>query len=98
MGVASQMLSTFSRKPMFGYRAMVYAILGIGFLGFLVWGHHMFMSGMNPYSAIAFAMLDHVHRRALGDQDVQLDRHAVGRQDPLRLPRCYWPGLRLACS
>jgi cytochrome c oxidase subunit 1 len=57
MGVASQLLSTFSRKPIFGYRAMVYAILGIGFLGFFVWGHHMFMSGMNPYSAFAFSVL-----------------------------------------
>src|SRR6476620_219295 len=57
MGVASQLLSTFSRKPIFGYKAMVYAILSIGFLGFLVWGHHMFMSGMNPYSAMAFATL-----------------------------------------
>jgi cytochrome c oxidase subunit 1 len=57
MGVASQLLSTFSRKPIFGYRAMVYAILGIGFLGFFVWGHHMFMSGMNPYSAFAFSIL-----------------------------------------
>src|SRR5712692_2735531 len=44
MGVASQLLSTFSRKPIFGYRAMVFAILGIGFLGFFVWGHHMFVS------------------------------------------------------
>ena len=57
MGLASQLLSTFSRKPIFGYRAMVYAILGIGFLGFFVWGHHMFMSGMNPYSAMAFSIL-----------------------------------------
>src|SRR5689334_4133491 len=57
MGVASQLLSTFSRKPIFGYRAMVFAVLGIGFLGFLVWGHHMFMSGMSPYSALAFSVL-----------------------------------------
>ena len=47
MGVTSQILSTFSRKPIFGYKAMVYAMLGIGFLGFMVWGHHMFMSGMS---------------------------------------------------
>src|SRR5438874_5808704 len=57
MGVASQLLSTFSRKPIFGYRAMVYAIMGIGLLGFMVWGHHMFMSGMSPYSAFAFSIM-----------------------------------------
>jgi len=57
MGVASQVLSTFARKPIFGYRAMVYAMLAIGFLGFMVWGHHMFMSGMSPYSAFAFSLL-----------------------------------------
>src|SRR5690242_2240730 len=57
MGVASQILSTFSRKPIFGYRAMVYAMLAIGFFGFMVWGHHMFMSGMSPYSAFAFSIL-----------------------------------------
>ena len=57
MGVVSTVLATFSRKPVFGYRAMVYAILAIAGLGFLVWGHHMFISGMNPYSAIAFATL-----------------------------------------
>ena len=57
MGVASQVLSTFSRKPIFGYRAMVYAMLSIGFFGFMVWGHHMFMSGMSPYSALSFSIL-----------------------------------------
>ena len=57
MGVASQLLSTFARKPIFGYRAMVYAIMAIGLLGFMVWGHHMFMSGMSPYSAFAFSLM-----------------------------------------
>src|SRR6476646_2944065 len=57
MGVASQLLSTFSRKPLFGYKAMVYAIMAIGLLGFVVWGHHMFMSGMNPYTAFAFSIM-----------------------------------------
>src|SRR5215510_112925 len=57
MGVTSHLLATFARKPIFGYKAMVYAVLAIGFLGFLVWGHHMFMSGMNPYSAMAFSLL-----------------------------------------
>jgi cytochrome c oxidase subunit 1 len=57
MGVASQLLSTFSRKPIFGYKAMVYAMLSIGLLGFMVWGHHMFMSGMSPYTAFAFSVM-----------------------------------------
>ena len=57
MGVTSQILSTFSRKPIFGYHAMVYALVAIGALGFLVWGHHMFISGMSPYSAIVFSVL-----------------------------------------
>src|SRR3954465_14344635 len=57
MGVASQILSTFARKPIFGYKAMVYAIMAIGVLGFVVWGHHMFMSGMSPYSAFAFSIM-----------------------------------------
>ncbi|MGH9673987.1 MAG: cytochrome c oxidase subunit I, partial [Bryobacteraceae bacterium] len=57
MGLTSNVLSIFARKPIFGYRAMVYAIVGIGFLGFVVWGHHMFMSGMSPYTAVAFSVL-----------------------------------------
>ena len=57
MGVTSHLLATFSRKPVFGYRAMVYAIFGIAILGFAVWGHHMFASGMSPYTAIFFSLL-----------------------------------------
>src|SRR6266568_4045192 len=57
MGLTSHILSTFARKPIFGYRAMVFAIFAIGMLGFFVWGHHMFISGMSPYSAIAFSIL-----------------------------------------
>ena len=56
MGVTSHLLSTFSRKPLFGYKAMVWATCAIGFLGFLVWGHHMFVSGMSPYSAFGFSL------------------------------------------
>src|SRR5271157_3960926 len=57
MGLTSHILSTFARKPIFGYRAMVYAMAAIGILGFTVWGHHMFVSGMSPYSAFAFSIL-----------------------------------------
>lgn len=54
MGIASEILSVFSRKPIFGYRAMVIAMASIAGLGFIVWAHHMFQSGMNPYLAMAF--------------------------------------------
>ena len=47
----------FARKPIYGYRAMVMAMCGIGLLGFIVWGHHMFISGMSPYSALVFSTL-----------------------------------------
>lgn len=57
MGMTSHLLSVFARKPVFGYRAMVGSIVAIGFLGFVVWGHHMFVSGMNPYAAFAFSTL-----------------------------------------
>ena len=57
MGAASTILATFARKPVFGYRAMIYAIFAIGGLGFFVWGHHMFISGMSPYSAVAFSLI-----------------------------------------
>ena len=57
MGIVSHLISNFSRKPLFGYRAIVWASISITFLGLLAWGHHMFISGLNPYSAIAFSFL-----------------------------------------
>jgi cytochrome c oxidase subunit 1 len=48
MGMVSDIVANGSRKPIFGYHSMVFAIVGIGFLSWIVWGHHMFMSGMNP--------------------------------------------------
>ncbi|MBI4788886.1 MAG: cbb3-type cytochrome c oxidase subunit I [Chloroflexi bacterium] len=54
MGMTSDILSTFSRKPLFGYTAMVLSIMAIAGLGFIVWGHHMFVSGMNPLLGTSF--------------------------------------------
>ncbi|HYO24307.1 MAG TPA: cbb3-type cytochrome c oxidase subunit I [Lacipirellulaceae bacterium] len=54
MGMVSDMLSCFARKPLFGYKPMVYSIGGIAGLGFIVWGHHMFVSGMNPALGMTF--------------------------------------------
>jgi cytochrome c oxidase subunit 1 len=57
MGIVSHVLATFSRKPVFGYKAMVIAMGAIVTIGFLIWGHHMFVSGMSPYSAFVFSLL-----------------------------------------
>ncbi len=54
MGVTSDVLSVFSRKPIFGYKPMVFAMAAITGLGFIVWGHHMFQSGMNPLLGTTF--------------------------------------------
>ncbi len=54
MGMVSDIISTFARRPLFGYRAMVYSIAGIAGLGFIVWGHHMFQSGMDPRLGTGF--------------------------------------------
>ena len=54
LGIASEVISTNSRKPIFGYKAMVLSILAIAFLSTIVWGHHMFISGMNPFLGSVF--------------------------------------------
>ena len=56
MGIASDILSTFCRKPIFGYRMMVYSMSSIAFLSFVVWGHHMFLSGMSPVLGSLFVL------------------------------------------
>lgn len=54
MGLVSEIMATNSRKPIFGYRAMIASILAIAFLSTIVWGHHMFISGMNPFLGSVF--------------------------------------------
>src|SRR5271169_3835051 len=54
MGISSEIISVFSRKPIFGYRAMAYAMIAIAFLSWVVWGHHMFQSGMDPALGSSF--------------------------------------------
>ena len=54
MGITSEVIATNARKPIFGYRAMIASILAIAFLSTIVWGHHMFVSGMNPFLGSVF--------------------------------------------
>lgn len=53
-GISSEVISTMSRKPIFGYRAMIGSLMAISFLSFLVWAHHMFVTGMNPFLGAVF--------------------------------------------
>jgi cytochrome c oxidase subunit 1 len=54
LGLSSEIIATNARKPIFGYKAMIGSILAIGFLSFIVWGHHMFVTGMNPFLGSVF--------------------------------------------
>jgi len=54
LGITSEIIATHARKPIFGYRAMVASILAIAFLSTIVWGHHMFITGMNPFLGSVF--------------------------------------------
>jgi cytochrome c oxidase subunit 1 len=54
LGITSEIIATNSRKPIFGYRAMIGSMLAIGFLSFIVWGHHMFLTGMSPFLGSVF--------------------------------------------
>ena len=82
MGVVSEILPVFSRKPLFGYKAFVFATVGIGLLSFSVWAHHMFTTG--TVALPFFAFMTAADRGADRREDVQLARHAMARQADVR--------------
>ena len=57
LGITSEIIATNSRKPIFGYKAMIISMMGITFLSFIVWAHHMFVSGLNPFLGSIFMFL-----------------------------------------
>jgi cytochrome c oxidase subunit 1 len=57
MGVASELIACFARRPVFGYTGMAFAIIGIAVISFVVWAHHMFVAGISIYSAIVFSLM-----------------------------------------
>ncbi len=57
MGIVSEIIPTFARKSIFGYKAIVYSSLAIAFVGYFVWGHHMYTSGMSGTALIVFSLL-----------------------------------------
>ena len=78
-GIVSEIIPTFSRKPLFGYDSMVYAIASIAFLSFIVWAHHMFTVGMPLAGQLFFMLRDDADRGADRREGVQLDRDDVAR-------------------
>jgi cytochrome c oxidase subunit 1 len=60
MGVVSEIVAAFSRKQVFGYTFVAFASIGIAVIGFLVWGHHMFVSGQSVYAALVFSVLSFI--------------------------------------
>jgi cytochrome c oxidase subunit 1 len=79
-GIVSEVLPVFSRKPLFGYRFVVFSGAAIGFVGWGVWAHHMFASGLGPGERRRVLGGDDAHRDPDRREDRQLDAHDVGRQ------------------
>ena len=95
MGMVSDIIACFARKPLFGYKPMVYAIAGIAGLGFIVWGHHMFVSGHEPGAGHDVHGGDDADRAAERDQSLQLARHDLGRQDSVHHADAVRPVVRV---
>ena len=94
-GIASEVISVFARKPIFGYRLMALSLMAILILGFSVWAHHMFVSGMSPWLRIPDDGDDDADRRPDRDQGLQLARDALGGAHPLQDAHVVRIGLRL---
>ena len=73
MGVISELVAAFCRKPVFGYSFVAFSSLGIAVLGFLVWGHHMFVAGQSVYASLIFSLPQLSGGDPVGDQGLQLD-------------------------
>ena len=84
MGVVSEIVTCFSRKQIFGYQLHLPSrASAIAVIGFLVWGHHMFVSGQSVYAGMVFSLLCVPGRDPVGDQGLQLDRDALQGLDLL---------------
>ena len=92
--MVSQIVSTFSKKPIFGYLGMAYAMVAIGVIGFVVWAHHMYVAGIsvNTQAYFVFATMAIAVPTGIAE-DLLLDRHHVGRLSVL--PRANVVGARL---
>ena len=79
MAVVSEIIPVFSRKPMFGYKAVAFSSVAIAGLSFLVWGHHMFVAGESVYVGYGFFLFQLLRGRSFRHKSLQLDRNDVSR-------------------
>ena len=91
MGVVSELVTCFSRKRIFGYGFVAAASLAIAVFGFLVWGHHMFVSGQSVYAGMIFSLLSYRSRDSVRNQSVQLDCDAYTKVRSRMTRRCSMP-------
>ena len=96
MGVVSELITCFSRKRIFGYHFVAFSSMAIAVIGFLVWGHHMFVSGQSIYAGHGIFDPEFHRRRALGDQGLQLDRDALQGLDLVRHADALCPRIHRA--
>ena len=93
MGVVSELITCFSRKQIFGYHFVAFASVAIAILGFLVWGHHMFVSSQSIYAGLGVLAPELPRRRAFGHQGLQLDHDLARGSIYLRDAHALRPGL-----
>ena len=77
MGVISELVPCFSRKPIFGYKFVAFSSIAIALIGFLVWGHHMFVSGQSVYAGIVFSFLSYIVAARLRGDEAGIKAYAV---------------------
>jgi len=80
MGIVSHILINSMRKPLLSARVIIYSMMSIGFLSWMVWGHHMFVSGMNPFSSLLFSFPTLTIYHSGDDHDDDLDGQASTAQ------------------
>ena len=90
-GIMSEVVPVFSRKPLFGRESMIVMLGVIGFLGFLVWAHHMFATGLPTFFNAIMAGDQHADRDPDRREDLQLAGHHVGRRRCASRRRCSTP-------
>ena len=84
MGIVAEIIANNTRKPLWGYRSMVYSLIFLGFMSFIVWAHHMFMTGMGTAMAAFFQTTTMIISIPSVVILTALDHLAVGRLDPLQ--------------